>query len=61
MNDEFIKQLMSDDYEIMNGIVRKNNGVVFHSVSIKNNNEKILPVFYLDGCQNMKPETALVY
>ena len=52
MNEEFakqttecIKQFMSDDYEIMNGTVRKNNGVVLHSVSIKNNSEKIAPVF----------------
>lgn len=65
MNEEFvkqttecIKQFMSDDYEIMNGTVRKNNGVVLHSVSIKNNSEKIAPVFYLDGYQDMEPELA---
>ena len=58
MNEEFLKQFMSDDYEIVNGTARKDNGVVLHSVSIKNNREKISPVFYLDGYQGIEPEVA---
>lgn len=65
MNDEFIKQttdyikqFVSDEYEVMNSTTQKNNGVVLHGVSIKNKNERLSPVFYLDGYEGMEPEVA---
>lgn len=65
MNDEFIKQtteyikqFVSDEYEVMNSTTQKNNGVVLHGVSIRNKNERLSPVFYLDGYEGMEPEVA---
>ena len=55
---EYIKQLVSDEYEVFASENIKNNGVVLHGISIRNKNERLSPVFYLDGYVGIEPKAA---
>lgn len=65
MNNDFyekivdaVKQLLSDEYEVLESNTKKNNGVIKHGIAIHNKNTHISPVFYLDQYVGAAPEVV---
>lgn len=65
MNEDFygriadeVKQLLSDEYEVLESNATKNNGVIKHGIAIHNKNTHISPIFYLDQYVGVAPEVV---